>query len=218
MIVPKIAIIGSFIFSVFVAVRVKFYIYDLIPIFYLVILNYRTILKILKRLIKLNGFVLFVCAGIYFFHKDLKTAETIFIRSNLIIFFNLLVFNNYIPFDVYRGIIKLPIPRKLKILFLFFIKFIEIFQREYSKLLDALKIRGFKPKTNIFTYKSYAYILAILFAKTLKKAKNLYNAIELRGFKGTIYSFYNDSIKLNDIFLIIAIFIQILIFTFLRIY
>ena len=218
MIVPKIAIIGSFIFSVFIAVRVKFYIYDLIPIFYLVVLNYRTILKILKRLIKLNGFVLFVCAGIYFFHKDLKTAETIFIRSNLIIFFNLLVFNNYIPFDVYRGIIKLPIPRKLKILFLFFIKFIEIFQREYSKLLDALKIRGFKPKTNIFTYKSYAYILAILFAKTLKKAKNLYNAIELRGFKGTIYSFYNDSIKLNDIFLIIAIFIQILIFTFLRIY
>ena len=218
MIVPKIAIIGSFIFSVFVAVRLKFYIYDLIPIFYLVVLNYRTILKILKRLIKLNGFVLFVCAGIYFFHKDLKTAETIFIRSNLIIFFNLLVFNNYIPFDVYRGIIKLPIPRKLKILFLFFIKFIEIFQREYSKLLDALKIRGFKPKTNIFTYKSYAYILAILFAKTLKKAKNLYNAIELRGFKGTIYSFYNDSIKLNDIFLIIAIFIQILIFTFLRIY
>ncbi len=218
MIVPKIAIIGSFIFSVFVAVRLKFYIYDLIPIFYLVVLNYRTILKILKRLIKLNGFVLFVCAGIYFFHKDLKTAETIFIRSNLIIFFNLLVFNNYIPFDVYRGIIKLPIPRKLKILFLFFIKFIEIFQREYSKLLDALKIRGFKPKTNIFTYKSYAYILAILFAKTLKKAKNLYNAIELRGFKGTIYSFYNDSIKLNDIFLIIAIFIQILIFSFLRIF
>ncbi len=218
MIVPKIAIIGSFIFSVFIAVRVKFYIYDLIPIFYLVVLNYRTILKILKRLIKLNGFVLFVCAGIYFFHKDLKTAETIFIRSNLIIFFNLLVFNNYIPFDVYRGIIKLPIPRKLKILFLFFIKFIEIFQREYSKLLDALKIRGFKPKTNIFTYKSYAYILAILFAKTLKKAKNLYNAIELRGFKGTIYSFYNDTIKLNDIFLIIAIFIQILIFSFLRIF
>ena len=218
MIVPKIAIIGSFIFSVFVAVRVKFYIYDVIPIFYLVILNYRTILKVLKRLIKLNGFVFFVCAGIYFFHKDLKTAETIFIRSNLIIFFNLLVFNNYIPFDVYRGIIKLPIPKKLKILFLFFIKFIEIFQREYSKLLDALKIRGFKPKTNIFTYKSYAYILAILFAKTLKKAKNLYNAIELRGFKGTIYSFYNDSIKLNDIFLIIAIFIQILIFTFLRIF
>ena len=218
MIVPKIAIIGSFIFSVFVAVRVKFYIYDVIPIFYLVILNYRTILKVLKRLIKLNGFVFFVCAGIYFFHKDLKTAETIFIRSNLIIFFNLLVFNNYIPFDVYRGIIKLPIPRKLKILFLFFIKFIEIFQREYSKLLDALKIRGFKPKTNIFTYKSYAYILAILFAKTLKKAKNLYNAIELRGFKGTIYSFYNDSIKLNDIFLIIAIFIQILMFTFLRMF
>jgi len=218
LIVPKIAIIGSFIFSVFVAVRVKFYIYDVIPIFYLVILNYRTILKVLKRLIKLNGFVFFVCAGIYFFHKDLKTAETIFIRSNLIIFFNLLVFNNYIPFDVYRGIIKLPIPKKLKILFLFFIKFIEIFQREYSKLLDALKIRGFKPKTNIFTYKSYAYILAILFAKTLKKAKNLYNAIELRGFKGTIYSFYNDSIKLNDIFLIIAIFIQILIFTFLRIF
>ncbi len=218
MIVPKIAIIGSFIFSVFVAVRLKFYIYDLIPIFYLVILNNRTILKALKRLIKLNGFVLFVCAGIYFFHKDFRTAETIFIRSNLIIFFNLLIFNNYIPFDVYRGIIKLPIPRKLKILFLFFIKFIEIFQREYSKLLDALKIRGFKPKTNIFTYKSYAYILAILFAKTLKKAKNLYNAIELRGFKGTIYSFYNDSIKLNDIFLIIAIFIQILIFTFLRIF
>ena len=214
MILPKVAISSCFFYSIFIAVRQKFFIFDLTPIFYLLILNYNSFYKILKRLIKLNGFVLFVCAGIYFFHKDFKLAEIIFIRSNLIIFFNLLIFNNFLPFDVYRGIINLPVPKKLKILFLFFIKFIEIFQREYKKLLDALKVRGFKPKTNLFTYKSYAYILAILFAKTLKKAKNLYDAIQLRGFNGTIFSFYHDSIKIIDIFLIFSILLQISLFIF----
>ncbi len=208
MIIPKIAIIGCFFYSINVAVRQNFYFFDLIPIIYLLILNYNSLKKIFFRLVKLNGFILFVCAGIYFFHQDLKVVKIIFIRSNLIIFFNLSVFNNFIPFDVYRGIIPLPLPKKIKILFLFFIKFIEIFQREYNKLTESLKVRGFKPKTNLFTYKSYAYILAILFAKVLKKSKNLYDAILIRGFKGEIYSFYNESLKKVDFFLIFLIIFQ----------
>ncbi len=210
MISPKIAIISSFFYSILIAVREKFFIPDIFPIIVLIFFHRSSILKIFKRLIKLNGFIIFVCAGIIFFHKDYHFALIIFIRSNLIILFNLLIFNNFIPFDVYRGIIPLPIPKKIKILFLFFIKFIEIFQREYNKLIEALKVRGFKPRTNLFTYKSYAYIIAILFAKILKKSKNLYDAITLRGFKGEIFSFTNEKLTMIDFSIIAVIFIQFL--------
>ncbi len=205
MIIPAIAILSCVIYSINIAIRSNFYFFDFIPLLFLLVINLKNLKKIFIRWIKLNGFIIFIGGGIFFFHKDLKLVKLILLRSNLIILFNLVIFSNFSPFDVYRGIIPLPIPKKLKIIFLFFIKFIEILLREYNKLQEALKIRGFKPKTNIFTYKSYAYIIAILFAKTLKKSKNLYDAITLRGFNGKIFSFYLQKIGIIDILFISCI-------------
>ena len=205
MITPKISIICCVIYSVNIAVRTKFFFYDAIPLLFLILINLkdcRVLIKTLIRLIKLNGFIVFVAGGIYLFHRDLKLALLILLRSNLILSFNLFLFCKYSPFDVYRGIIPLPIPKKLKLIFLFFIKFIEILQREYEKLQEALKIRGFKPKTNLFTYKSYAYIIGNMLAKTLKKSKNIYNAITMRGFRGGIFSFEKNSLNFLDVILL----------------
>ncbi len=168
----------------------------------------RELLRSVARIAKLNGFILFVAVGIYAFHRDRELAKIILIRSNLIMSLNILVLSGLSPFEIYEGVVSLPIPKGIKLLFLYLIKFVEILQREYSKLQEALEVRGFTPKTNLLTYKSYAFIIGNMLAKSLKRARDMYDAMVFRGFTGDVYLFRERVIGFADVLLVLSVLIQ----------
>ncbi len=58
---------------------------------------------------------------------------------------------------------------------------------EYLRLVTAMRARGFKPKSNVHTYRTYAYLFGMLLIKALSRADHVYQSMLCRGFKGKFY-------------------------------
>jgi len=66
-------------------------------------------------------------------------------------------------------------------------------------LTNSLKIRGFKPSTNLFTYKTYAYLVGILIIKSYDRATRVIKAMLCRGFDGTFYTLKHFTFAKKDL-------------------
>ena len=82
---------------------------------------------------------------------------------------------------------RLRIPGKMVHLLLMTYRYIFVIEQEYQRLWRAVKIRGFRPTTNIHTYKTYAYLVGMLFIRASERADQVYRAMRCRGFKGRFY-------------------------------
>ncbi len=110
---------------------------------------------------------------------------------------------------------RLKISGKLVHLFMITIRYIAVIEQEYGRLLRAIKIRGFKPGTNMHTYRTFAYIIGILFVRASSRADRVYQAMRCRGFDGRFISIHEfQTHKRNGVFsalmILIIIFISIL--------
>ncbi|MCP3900432.1 MAG: cobalt ECF transporter T component CbiQ [Desulfobacteraceae bacterium] len=101
---------------------------------------------------------------------------------------------------------KLYISDKFVFLVLMTYRYIFVISEEYQRLVRAAKIRGFVSKTNIHSYKTYAYIAGMLFVRASLRARRVHQAMICRGFNGkfhTIDKFKLD--KLSMLFFIIVL-------------
>jgi cobalt/nickel transport system permease protein len=78
----------------------------------------------------------------------------------------------------------LRIPDKLLHLLAFTFRFIFVLEEERHKLLRAAKNRGFRPGTNLHTYKTYAYIIGMVLIRSWERAEKVQKAMLCRGFSG----------------------------------
>jgi len=91
------------------------------------------------------------------------------------------------------------IPEKLVQFFLLTYRYLFVIQTEYQKLTRAVKVRGFRPGTNLHTYRTYAYLAGMLFVRASVRGERVYQAMLCRGFKGKFYSLHEYSISKADI-------------------
>jgi cobalt/nickel transport system permease protein len=82
---------------------------------------------------------------------------------------------------------RLHIPSKIVHLLLMSYRYIFVIEQEYQRLARATKIRGFQPGTNLHTYKTYAYLIGMLFVRAVARAERVYRAMCCRGFVGRFY-------------------------------
>ena len=83
---------------------------------------------------------------------------------------------------------RLRIPPKLVYLLLMCYRYIFVIEQEYRRLTTAMKIRGFKPRTDLHTYRSYAYLVGMLFVRAAARAERVHQAMRCRGFNGRFHS------------------------------
>ena len=83
---------------------------------------------------------------------------------------------------------KLYVPDKLVFLLLMSYRYIAVIEDEYKRLLRAAKFRGFRPKTNIHSYKTFAYLAGMLFVRASFRAQRVHQAMLCRGFNKKFYS------------------------------
>ena len=77
-------------------------------------------------------------------------------------------------------------PRLLQIFF-FFYRYLHVLHQEWHRLLLGLRARGFAPRSNLHTYRTYAYLLGNLLLRSLDRAQRVYQAMLCRGFRGTYW-------------------------------
>ena len=81
----------------------------------------------------------------------------------------------------------LQVPDKIVHLLLMTYRYVFVIDQEYQRLIRAARIRGFRPRTNLHTYKTYAYIVGMLLVRSVIRADRVYKAMLCRGFKRKFY-------------------------------
>ncbi|WDP88741.1 MAG: cobalt ECF transporter T component CbiQ [Desulfobacter sp.] len=77
---------------------------------------------------------------------------------------------------------RLHVPDKMVFLLLMTYRYIAVIREEYRRLLRAARFRGFTPGTNLHSYKTWAYLVGMLFVRASHRAKRVYQAMLCRGF------------------------------------
>lgn len=83
---------------------------------------------------------------------------------------------------------RLGLPDKMIHLILITYRYIFVLEQEYQRLVRAMKIRNFRPKTNLHSYRTYAYLVGMLFVRASERARRVHNAMVCRGFCGRFIS------------------------------
>jgi cobalt/nickel transport system permease protein len=213
---PRVKIIGAIIFSVVVAVSSNFsaLLSALAISVLLVVLSKLSMRKVLYRLLLVNGLILFLWVFLPFTYKGeslfnigplVGTKEGILyacqitFKCNTILLAMIALLSTTPIFTLGHAMGQLYFPNKIIHLFLFTYRYIHVIFQEYNRLINAMKIRGFVPRTNLHTYRSYAYLVGMLLVKSYDRAERIYTAMLCRGFNGKYYTLKRFTIKKGDI-------------------
>ena len=169
--------------------------------------------KVLLRLAIVNGFTLFLWLFLPFTtpgetiyaigpftiqREGVYQALLITLKSNSIILMALALLGTSQIFTLVHAMSHLWVPDKLVHLFFFCFRYIHVIQDEYHRLNNAMKMRGFKPKTNIRTYRAYSYLVGMLLIRSFNRSKRILQAMRCRGFKGKFYILHHYEMKRYD--------------------
>ena len=83
---------------------------------------------------------------------------------------------------------RLRLPDKMIHLLLITYRYVFVIEQEYQRLVRAMKIRNFRPKTNLHSYRTYAYLVGMLFVRAAERAQRVHAAMICRGFSGRFVS------------------------------
>jgi cobalt/nickel transport system permease protein len=212
---PRVKIITFSLFSIVVATSYKFpvlFVSFLYPLSFIIISKVN-LKEILKSLLIVNAFILFLwiflpftTKGVSWFNlgpftvfKDgIQYATLITLKSNIIILSMITLIATSSVFSIVHALHHLHVPDKLIHLTFFTFRYIHVMYKEYKKLTNAMKLRGFNPGTNIHTYKSYAYLIGNLILRSFDRAEMVYKAMVCRGFRGTFPLLYHFKMEGKD--------------------
>ncbi|NWF53029.1 MAG: cobalt ECF transporter T component CbiQ [Nitrospirae bacterium] len=182
--------------------------------------------KVIGRIIVVNAFILFLWIFLPFSYPGeavfnigpLKATYegflytfSITLKANAIVLTTIAVFGTTKVFSLAHALVHLKVPNKLIHLFFFFYRYISVLHEEYTRLKNAMTIRCFRPKTNMHTYRTYAYLIGMLIVKSYDRSRRIYNAMVCRGFSGKFPIVSHFEFKKVDLFF--GFFIIVITFT-----
>jgi cobalt/nickel transport system permease protein len=156
-----------------------------------------------KRLLLVNGFVflfwvmlpltfpgqpLFSMGPLDFTLPGVLLAAQITLKSNAIVLALIALAGTSSLADLGWAMHRLKVPDKLVYLLLLTYRYVFVIEQEYQRLIRAARVRNFEPGTNLHTYKTYAYLVGMLFVRAAARAERVYHAMVCRGFAGKFNS------------------------------
>jgi len=162
-----------------------------------------------------NGFVLFLWVFLPFSvpgetlfavgpfqatREGIDRALVLTVRSNAIFFFTAAFVASTPMGAVARGLEGLGVPEKLVSLFFFTYRYAVEIGKEYTRILNAMRIRCFRPRTNFHTYRHLAFLVGMLLVNSYERGLRVRSAMVCRGFRGRIPLMEAPSVKTSDAF------------------
>ena len=158
---------------------------------------------VFKRLLIVNIFIMFLWLFIPFStpgttafdlgffgitNEGIHLATLITLKSNSIVLILMALMGTITVQDLGPAMQQLKIPNKLCHILLFTYRYIFVIHNEYKTMRRAMTARGFKPKTDSHTYKTYAWLVGMILVKSWDRAERVHGAMRCRGFQGKFYS------------------------------
>ena len=212
---PRLKIVFVFIFSFVVALA-----NDWTALFFsfavsvlAVLLARLKFLMVFKRLVFAFGFILFLWAVLPFTvagdpvfqlgpltatQAGIFLATRISLKSSAIILLFIALPGSSSIAVIGHALQNLGLPEKLVYLFLFCYRYIFVIEQEFRRLEKAVRLRSFQPGTNLHTYRTYAYLVGMLFLRSSLRADQVHKAMVCRGFHGRFYSLEKMTFRPQD--------------------
>lgn len=201
---PRIRLAAAILYSAVVAVATQFgALFSALGLSMLLMcLACLPIRMVLKRLLWVNSFILLLglivpltMEGRPLFNLGPLTLT----YAGVILFVQIALKSNAIVMALMAMVATMPVvtlghtlnrlyaPDKIVHLLLMTYRYIFVIEGEYLRLARALKVRGFRPKTGLHTYRTYAYLIGMIFIRAAARAERVHQAMQCRGFKGRFY-------------------------------
>ncbi|MCM8786077.1 MAG: cobalt ECF transporter T component CbiQ [Candidatus Omnitrophica bacterium] len=234
MIDPRLKLIIGFVYSIFVALEKKFHLfiyYSILPIIlFFFITDFK---KFLKGFISINFFIILMWIFLPFSfpgrevfkilkfsatYEGIRYATLIMIKANLIFITNfVLIFSSH-PIITIHALHHLHLPQKLVNIFFLSTRYIPVIEEEKNRLERAMKIRSFRPRNDIYTYKIIGNLFGLIVLRAYEKSKTIYKAMILRSFSGIFWTYHHFIWKKRDTFICLCAIIYFLWIIYLKIH
>lgn len=218
---PRIRVVTSFLFAILVALSQRFFTLGsglVISLFLVIaagIVNRRT----LRRFIEINAFILFLLVflpfslpgkplfrlgGLIWGLEGVLKAATIALKANSIMLVFAALIATMEPIRFGEALNRLGIPDKLTHILFFVVRYLDVIYREYTRLVNAMKLRCFRPGFNRHTFKTYGYLVGMLLVKSIDRSERILDAMKCRGFRNRFYSLTSFAITRNDVLFVLS--------------
>ena len=228
---PRIRVVLSVLYTFVIALAYQFVVLTaaLILSSALIAIARLSIKAVFKRMVMVNALILLLWLVLPFtfngnvltrigpfaiYHPGVVLAAQITLKSNAILFAFIALIATMSLATLGHALHRLGVPEKMVHLLLMTYRYLFVIEVEYLRLMRAAKIRGFRPGTNVNTYRTYSYVIGMLFVRAAARAERVYQAMLCRGFNGKFYSLQEfQTTAASWIFsIIMAIFIMAMIF------
>src|SRR5208283_164141 len=192
---PRVKILATLIFAVVVALNHSLLASTLALTFpiVLVIAARLDLKKVLVRLAVVNGFIVFLWFFLPFtfpgkiiwslgpldIHREgLLYSLLITLKSNAIVLMVIALLGTSPVFTLVHALSHMWVPDKIVHLFFFCFRYVHVIHEEYHRLAKAMKIRSFQPRSDIHTYRTYAYLVGMILVRSFDRSKRILAAMK----------------------------------------
>ena len=173
--------------------------------------------RVLSRLLVVNGFVLFLWVflpwsgpgpvlfsiGPLSAHTEgIRLAALITLKANTLVLTLLALVATSTMLDLGRAMERLGVPGKLVHLLLFTYRYIDVIEQEYHRLTAAMRARAFVPAGNLYTFKSYAWLVGMLLVRSYDRSQRVHQAMLCRGFSRRFHTLHRHVWSARDTFFV----------------
>jgi cobalt/nickel transport system permease protein len=201
---PRLRLISAGVYSSVVALSRDFYVLTAAVLFSFlwIMLAQLPVREIIKRIIVLNSFnlLLWIVLPLTFqgpislaigplaiYNAGIIMAAQITLKSNAILLLMMALVATMNLSILGHALNWWRVPDKIVHLLLFTYRYVFLIEQEYQRLIRAARFRGFRPGTDLHTYKTYASIVGMLLVRSAIRADRVQKAMLCRGFKGRFY-------------------------------
>ncbi|MBR9726868.1 energy-coupling factor transporter transmembrane component T family protein [Shewanella intestini] len=131
-----------------------------------------------------QGEVLFTIAGFAVSVAGCEMALIIIIKANIVMLAVMSLTAGMDSTVFSQALHDLGLPRRFSILMQFTVRYIGVLHHEFTRLRQAMLVRGFKPCNSLHTWRSYGYLLGMLVVRSFDRAERILQAMKCRGFNG----------------------------------
>ncbi|TVM19508.1 cobalt ECF transporter T component CbiQ [Oceanidesulfovibrio indonesiensis] len=170
--------------------------------------------EVLRRLLVVNSFIAFIWLlvpltyggeplfSFGFLHisrEGVRLAALITLKSNGIVLVLMSLVATSTLVDMGRAMESLGVPSRLCRLLLYTVRYLTVIEDEYRRLARAAGLRGFAPRLNLHTCRTYGHMIAMTMVRSYNRARRVQQAMQLRGFTGRFVSMHVFSAGYGDV-------------------
>ena len=119
--------------------------------------------------------------------ESLRLAATIALKANAAVLAVAALIGTMDAVTLGHALAHLYVPRRLVQLLLFMVRYFDVLSREYARLRAAMRVRCFRPRMKMHSYRTIGYLVGMLLVRSFDRSERVLAAMKCRGFRGQYY-------------------------------